>query len=195
MDSVPVPAEITRWLEARGVADPSAVASLFGALYADLKKRARSALRREPPGGTINTTALVNEAYLRLSEAGGLEIRSREHFLALASRTMRFVLVDMARARMRQRRGGDAQRVTLDEAMAMSERRADETLALDTALERLAEVDARLAEVVELRYYGGLEVTEVAEVLGVSDRTVKRDWRKARAFLAHELRSGQEDGP
>lgn len=187
-----VPQEITRWLREREVADPAAMGSLFTALYGELKRRAHGALRREPAGATLNTTGLVNEAYLRLSAAGGLAVHDREHFLALASKTMRWVLVDTARARKRLRRGGDAQRVELDEAEAMSERRADELLALDGALERLSELDPRLGDVVELRYYGGLSVEETAAVLGVSSRTVKRDWHKARAFLAHQLR---EPGP
>lgn len=195
MDRTAIPNEITRWLRERELADPEAMGSLFAAMYSDLKRRAHSALRRESPGATLNTTGLVNEAYLRLAATGGLAIRDREHFLALASKTMRWVLVDTARARKRLRRGGDAQRVTLDEATVMSEARADELLALDGALERLAAVDPRLGEVVELRYYGGLSVEETAAALAVSPRTVKRDWHKARAFLALELSASSPELP
>ncbi len=169
------------------MADPPAVGSLFEALYVELKRRAHGALRRTPAGGTLSTTGLVNEAYLRLSEAGGIEIRNRGHFLALASKTMRYVLLDTARARTRQRRGGGLQRVTLDEAQVMTKGHAEELIALDGALERLAEFEPRLGEVVELHYYGGLTVEETAAAVEVSDRTVKRDLRRARAFLALEL--------
>jgi RNA polymerase sigma factor (TIGR02999 family) len=193
METSLVPDEITSWLQARGVADPPAVGTLFEALYAELKRRAHGALRRTPAGGTLGTTGLVNEAYLRLSEAGGLEIRNRGHFLALASKTMRFVLLDTARARTRQRRGGGMQRVTLDEAQVMTEAHAEELIALDGALKRLAELEPRLGEAVELHYFGGLTVEEIAEVAGVSARTVKRDLSKARAFLAYSL-GGAEPG-
>lgn len=188
METSPVPAEIASWLHARGVADSPVVGTLFEALYAELKRRAHGALRRQPAGPTLSTTGLVNEAYLRLSEAHGLEIRDRGHFLALASKTMRYVLLDTARARTRQRRGGGLQRVSLDEAQVMTERHAEELIALDGALERLAGLEPRLGEVVELHYFGGLTVEEVAAAVGLSERTVKRDLRRARAFLAASLR-------
>ena len=187
MSDTAVPDDITRWLRAHDPAFSEALPSLFTALYAELKRRAHFALGRSAGQATLATTGLVNEAYLRLSAAGSVALQDRHHFLALASRTMRWVLLDTARARKQLRRGGDAERVSLEEAKVMSERRADELLALDQALDRLAAVDARLAEVVEHRFFGGLTVEDTALALGRSPRTVKRDWHAARAFLAREM--------
>jgi RNA polymerase sigma factor (TIGR02999 family) len=160
---------------------------LFSALYRELKRQAHFALGRTPASETMNTTGLVNEAFLRLQSAEPIVINDRQHFLAVAAKAMRWVLMDFARARKRLRRGGDVERVSLDEAMVMSEQRADEIIALDTALAHLAELDPRLVDVVEYRVFGGLNSQEIAASLGVSTRTVKRDWRAARAFLAAEL--------
>lgn len=159
-------------------------------LYSDLKGRAHFALRRGPHGATLNTTGLVNEAYLRLSRADALHLKDRDHFFALASKAMRWVVMDYARARKRQRRGGDVERVTYEESLLMSEERAEEFLVLDQALNDLSVLDQRLAEVVEYRFFGGLSAKETSLVLGVSTRTIKRDWQAAKAFLAHRM--GQE---
>ena len=189
MPDTEMPAAITHWLRAQGLSDQGAVASLFSVLYDQLKRRAHFVLDSAGGQATLNTTGLVNETYLRLVEAGELKIQNRRHFLALAAKTMRWVVIDSARARMRQRRGGGANHVSLDEAMVMSEERAEELLLLDASLERLAVLDERLAAVVEYRFYGGLGVEETADALGVSTRTVKRDWRAAKAFLARSLTS------
>lgn len=190
MAAVDVPDEITRWLEEHDVAAPEAIPALFGALYSDLKRRAHFALAAAGPL-TVSTTGLVNEAYLRLVEAGSVRINNRRHFLALAAKVMRWVAVDLARSRSRQRRGGGVEHVDIADAPgAFSDSRADEILALDQALRHLAEVDPRLVEVVEHRCFGGLSVEETADLLEVSARTVKRDWRAACSFLSRELGSG-----
>jgi RNA polymerase sigma factor (TIGR02999 family) len=164
-----------------------ATPELFAAVYGELKRLAHGQLARGPRG-TLSTTALVHEAYLKLR---GSTVRDREHFLALAARAMRQVLVDAARERSAAKRGGDLARVSLDgEALAV-ETFADEVLAVDVALTRLEALDERLARLVEWRYFAGMSEPEIAAVLGVSDRTVRRDWQKARAFLYRELaRSG-----
>lgn len=186
MPAQAIPEEITQWLDAHDVVSPDKVGLLFEALYADLRRRARGALRNAH-GSTLNTTGLVNEAYLRLVKADTIEVRSRQHFLALASKTMRWVILDTARARLRHRRGGHAQRIPFEDALFMSEDRAEELVNLDSALGRLSEIDPRLGNVVELRFFGGLSIDDIASTLAVSPRTVKRDWRKARAFLAREI--------
>jgi RNA polymerase sigma factor (TIGR02999 family) len=183
-----LPETITRWLKTQEVADSDAMSRLFQALYHDLRRQAHFALAGRYPGSdTLSTTGLVNEAYLRLCAAEPIPINDRNHFVALAAKTMRWVLMDFARARKRLRRGGEAERVSLDEAMIMSEQRADEILALNEALEHLAELESRLVEVVEHRVFAGLSTEETAACLGVSARTVKRDWRAARAFLTRRL--------
>ncbi len=155
----------------------------FGLVYEELRQLAHLQLRRRYPGQTLNTTALVHEAYLKLHDRPGVTPKDRAHFFALAARAMRFILVDYARARFAQKRGGLANRVTLDEARDLVDWRADELLALDEALSRLAAERERLARVVELRFFGGLTHEELAETLGISVRTAKRDWELARAWL------------
>ena len=184
-----LPDEINRWLEGRKNEFGELLPGLFTNLYADLKRRAHFLLQGSARGATLNTTGLVNEAYLRLLRAGNFTIQDRQHFLALTSKTMRYVLLDFARARKRQRRGGDRVRVTLDEARVITEKRADEFLDLEAALVELDRLDSRLGEVVELRYFGGLTVKDTAALLKTSERTVKRDWRAAKAFLASRLGS------
>ena len=195
-----IPEDITRWLTERGGEGEGGgdgdIDALFATLYDDLKRRAHFALRHTSSSDTLDTTALVNEAFLRLSSSGPLELRDRSHFLAIAAKTMRWVLMDTARARKRQRRGGGALRVTLDEAQVMSVSRADDLLALDAALERLAGLDARLVELVEHRFFGGLSVDETANALSMSPRSVRRYWGRARAFLSRELQhAGSEIAP
>jgi RNA polymerase sigma factor (TIGR02999 family) len=187
MPTPDVPDGIASWLESNNIADTEAVRTFFDALYGELKRHAHFALTHTPAAETLNTTGLVNETFLRLCAADPFPIHDRQHFLAVAAKTMRWVLMDFARARKRLRRGGEVARVGLDEAMVMSEHRADEVLALDGALESLAQLDPRLAAVVEQRVFGGLTNEEIAAALGVSTRTVKRDWRAAKAFLSTQL--------
>jgi RNA polymerase sigma factor (TIGR02999 family) len=154
----------------------------FEAVYSELRHLAEAMLRRHGPSDTLNTTALIHEAYLRLHANDG-EVRDRTHFFALAARAMRFVLVDYARARSAAKRGGPARPVTLQTAHDPVDLRADEVLALDEALTRLASERPRLAQVVELRFFAGLTYDEIAGFTGTSVRTAKRDWELARAWL------------
>jgi len=160
------------------------------AIYDELRGLARACFRRERPGNTLQATALVNEVCLRLLAAGGLPGKNRSQFLAFVAKAMRHILLDHARERNRLKRGGGLKRVALDAALVVEEEPSLDLLALDEALERLAVVDARKAEVVELRYFGGMSVEEVAEHLHVSPTTVKRDWEVARTWLQEELKKG-----
>ena len=167
--------------------------SLIPLVYEELRSVARRQLRREQAGHTLDTTAVIHEAYLRLSEQRRAPWGDRVHFLAVASLAMRRVLVDHARRRRAEKRGGTAVRVPLSDAMILVDldARADELLALDQALDRLARLEPRLARVVECRFFSGLTEEETAEVLGVTARTVRRDWVKARGWLFAEV---QRDG-
>jgi RNA polymerase sigma factor (TIGR02999 family) len=185
MATVTADHEITSLLVAMGEGDAQARDRLFSLVYGELRARARQQLARLRPGETLDTTALVHEAYLKVEPRSALPYADRSHFFAIASRAMRHILVDYARRGSAQKRGAGPMLVQLedDEASVAAPTHADELLALDTALERLAALDERLAQVVELRFFGGLSVEETAEVLQSSPRTVKRDWRKARMFL------------
>ena len=181
------PAEITHLLQAWRKGDDEALERLAPLVYQDLRALARSHLRRERAGHTLQATALVHEAFFKL-QGQRSPWHNREQFFAVASRIMRRVLVDHARARAAMKRGSDAPRIELEDSMAVaSEARSLDLLDLDRALERLAALEPRLARVVELRYFGGLSVEEAARVLECSDRTVKRDWSFARAWLLREL--------
>jgi RNA polymerase sigma-70 factor (ECF subfamily) len=147
----------------------------------------------ERPGHSLQATALVNEAYLRLVNAKGVAWQDRAHFLAIAARVMRHILVDHARSRQYQKRGGTAVRVTLDEALVVATEPDQDFVALDDALTALAVVDARKSQVVEMRFFGGLTLEETAEALQVSRETVKRDWKMAKLWLLRELRGGKPD--
>jgi RNA polymerase sigma factor (TIGR02999 family) len=189
-------------MDARGVTqalarledgDAAALPELIGLLYHDLHRIAERELRRERRGHTLGPTALVNEAYLRLSRDAHINAPSRTRFLAAACVSMRRVLLDYARTRKRLKRGGGEAPLPLDESAVadlMSEREADEILALEDALGRLAAADERAARVVELRFFGGLSMEEIAQVLDVSSKTVQRTWLAARAWLRKEI--GQE---
>ncbi|MGE0553956.1 MAG: ECF-type sigma factor [Gemmatimonadales bacterium] len=167
---------------------PASVERLVAGLYDELRRLARIHLRRERREHTLGTTGLVHEAYLRLAGQEGLAGADRTHFFAAASNTMRRVLVDYARRRNRAKRGGGAQAVPLDDvAEYLSEAEATELLALDAALERLAAVDPRGSAVVEHRFFGGLSQEETADLLGVSTKTIQRDWLAARAWLRKEV--------
>ncbi len=163
-----------------------ALDALFSRVYSELKRLAHR-IRGERPSDTLNTTALVHEAYLKLSAAESLEVKSRAHFFALAARAIRQVLVDAARRQVAQKRGGRLPDVSLDESAYQAPLRPEQLLALDEALDRLQAADPRRASVVEQRIFAGLTADETAEVLGVSRPTVERDWRAARAWLAVEL--------
>ena len=156
-------------------------------MEAELRRLARGYMGRERQGHTLQTTALVNEAFLRLTDARQVRWQDRAHFLGISARLMRRVLVDYARRRGFHKRGGGAQRVALHEAVATTAEPAFDVLALDRALEALEKSDARKSKIVELRFFGGLSVEEIGEVLKVSTGTIKRDWRAAKAWLYQEL--------
>jgi RNA polymerase sigma factor (TIGR02999 family) len=166
---------------------------LMPLVYNELRRLAKQHMRRERAGHTLQTTALIHEVYLRLIDASQVRLENRRHFFAVASRLMRQALVDLARERGSLKRGGGAERVSLDEALMVSEQLDDELLALDEALWALAEFDARKSQVVELRFFGGLSVEETAEALEVSVETVHRDWRLARSWLLRKLRGKSDE--
>lgn len=180
-------ADVTGLLQAWRSGDVVAGDRLLERIYLELKRIAASQLRRERPDHTLQTTALVNEAFMRLVDSSRVQWQGRAHFFAVSSQLMRRVLVDVARARGREKRGGDRIQVTLDEGVAGGIQRSADLIALDDALSTLAGMDERAGKVVELRFFGGLENPEIAEALGISVETVKRDWRWARAWLLREL--------
>ncbi len=181
-------ADVTRLLRAWSSGDSEALNALTPLVYEELHRRAHWHMRRENPGHTLQTTALVNEAYLRLVDLRQVSWRDRAHFFALASRVIRHVLVDAARSRRSQKRGADASPEALNDDLQIAENPLADIVALDDALTALSAIDARKNQVVELRFFGGLTVEESAEVLGVSAETVKRDWKLAKAWLRRELR-------
>lgn len=184
---MPPPNEITRLLHDWSTGDRQALDALIPLVHDELHRLARGYLARERPGHTLQATALVNEAYLRLVGERDMQWQSRAHFIGVAAQLMRFILVDHCRRKRYQKRGGDAARVTFDENLQVSVERDDELMALDDALKRLAAQDERKSRIAELRYFGGLSVEETAEVLSVSVATVMRDWRLTRAWLQREL--------
>jgi RNA polymerase sigma factor (TIGR02999 family) len=190
---VPLPAstDVTSLLVAWSEGDEAALALLVPRIYAELHRLAHHHMRAERRGGTLQTTALVNEAYLRLVDTRRIRWESRAHFLGVAAQAMRRVLVDAARARGARKRGGAESPVVLDEALLAAPERSASLVALDDALTALASVDPRKSQVVELRYFAGLSVAETATVLGVSPETVHRDWRVAKAWLLRELSGGR----
>lgn len=180
-------AGVTRLLRQVGAGDREAFDQLFPLVYADLERIASRQLRREHGARTLMTQGLVNEAYLRLVDQAKPDWRDRAHFFAIAARVMRQVLVDYARRRKAAKRGGDWDRVTLSSADPAFDVEIDDVLALDAALDRLEELEPRLRQVVECRFFAGMAEEEIAAALGVSTRTVQRDWMKARAWLHKEL--------
>ena len=185
--TTPAPKEVTQLLIAWSNGDQEALEKLVPLVYDELRRIARRYMKREPAGHTLQTTALVNEAYLRLIEQKEMKWQNRTHFFAISAQLMRRILVSMARARYASKRGGEARHVSLDEALVISEERAAELVALDEAMNELAALDPRRSRVVELRYFGGLSVEETAEVLKISPETVMRDWKRAKAWLYTEL--------
>ena len=180
---------VTRLLVAWGEGDEAALDELMRLVYDELHRMAHRYIGRERPGHTLQTSALVNEAFARLAEQKKIDWQGRAHFFGVTARLMRQVLVDYARRRNYAKRGGDALRVPLDEARIVSDERAAEVLALDEALEGLAAIDPRQSEIVELRFFGGLTIEETAEVLGVSPGTVMADWTVAKAWLRRAITS------
>ena len=186
--------EITALLQAWRHGDDRALEKLTPRVYSELRRAARRCMRGERADHTLQTTALINELFLRLQELQRVDWQSRAHFFSLCARQMRRILTDEARARLARKRGGGAKPVSLDNAPAVSRDSPVDVLALDQALKELAGVDARKSHVVELRFFGGLSVEETAEVLNVSPQTVMRDWRMAKAWLTRELSQEKLDG-
>jgi RNA polymerase sigma-70 factor, ECF subfamily len=180
--------EVTVLLSALTRGEDGAASKLMPMVYEELRRLAGSYMRRERVDHTLQATALVNEAYLKLIEQRSVNWQSRAHFFGVCAQLMRRILIDHARGHTRDKRGGEQKKVTLDEAFVFSEEHADELLAVDDSLNRLAKIDPRQARVVELRFFGGLNVEEAAEVLGVSPKTIKRDWSVAKAWLYADLK-------
>jgi RNA polymerase sigma factor (TIGR02999 family) len=178
----------TELLRAWTQGDGSALDRLMPLVYDELHRLAQRYMRQERPDHTLQATSLVNEAYLRLIDVNHVEFRNRAHFLALASQMMRRILVEFGRNRHRQKRGGGAVRLSLDEVLELPASTAPDVVALSDALNGLATFDARMSQVVELRFFGGLTVEETAQVLTVSPETVMRDWKTAKAWLLREIK-------
>jgi RNA polymerase sigma-70 factor (ECF subfamily) len=187
--AVPSPKEVTRLLVDWGNGDQAALDELIPLVYDELRRLAGRYMRRESPGHTLQTSALVNEAYLRLVDQKSVQWQNRAHFFGVAAQLMRRILVDHARRRSRAKRGGGAQMVSLVERAVMSEEVA-EVIALNAALNDLEEFDPRKSRIVEMKFFGGLTNEEVAEVLKVTSRTVEREWRKAKAWLNRAISKG-----
>jgi RNA polymerase sigma factor (TIGR02999 family) len=185
--------QITNLLLAWGDGDEAALGQLMPLVYNELRKVAARHLRRQRPNHTLQTTDLVNEAYMRLIDSSQVRWQNRAHFFAVSAQLMLRILVDFARERSNLKRGGGAQQVSLDEGLVVAPERGADLLALDEALTRLQALNARQAQVVELRYFGGLNEEETAEALKVSLRTVQRDWNLARLWLYRELTQGGGD--
>ena len=193
MDS-PAAHEVTELLIAWGDGDQAARDQLMPVVYEELHRLARRYMRRESPGHTLQTSALVNEAFLRLVDQRNVHWQSRAHFFAIAAQMMRRILVDYARNRGSGKRGGGEPALSLDESLIVSEERSAEVVAVHEALEQLAKFDARKSQIVELRFFGGLSIDETAEVLGVSPGTIMADWTVAKAWLRREISPPAADG-
>lgn len=179
--------EITELLEQWSGGNQTALDKLYPLVYEELRRLARSYMKREPKGHTLQTTALINEAYVRIVDQKSVHWQNRSHFFAISAQIMRRILVDHARRYLHAKRGGGARRVSLDEAMIVAAERSEEVLMLDEALSNLARMDPRRCQVVELRYFAGLNNQEIASVLHISENTVMRDWNLARAWLYQQL--------
>jgi RNA polymerase sigma-70 factor (ECF subfamily) len=179
--------EVTKLLEAWRDGKPEAIDELMPLVYQELRRMAKHYMNSQPSGHTLQTTALINEAYLKLADNREKNWQNRAHFFAVAARAMRHILVDHARSHKAEKRGGETQIMSLEDVAVISSERAGEVVALDEALQDLSNLDERKGRVVELRYFGGLSVEETAEVLKVSQETVMRDWRFAKTWLLREL--------
>jgi len=187
------PGDVTSLLNKMADGDQEAAAQLVPLVYNELRQIAARCLQRERENHTLQATALVHEAYIKLTAQRSARWQNRAQFFALAAQAMRRILVDYARTQQRIRRGGKQQKVTLDEALVVSPDRTEELIAVHESLSRLEKLDPRQSHIVELRYFGGLTVEEVAEVLGVSSKTVRREWNSAKAWLYGDLKDGHED--
>jgi RNA polymerase sigma-70 factor (ECF subfamily) len=183
------PGQVTQLLKAMRTGDAQAAEDLLPLVYAELHRLAKAYMRRERPDHTLQATALINEAYLRLVRED-VDWNNRSHFIGVAANVMRRILVDYARAHKAERRAGGMKRVEMEDDLAISPEKLDEVVQIDDALQKLALENPRQARVVELRYFGGLSVEEISALLGVAPRSVKRDWSLARIFLFRELRPG-----
>lgn len=183
----PVPENVTELLVAWGNGDTAARDQLMPLVYRELHGLAHHYMNRERPGHTLQTSALVNEAFVRLIDQKEVRWQNRAHFFGIAAQMMRRILVDYARSRQYAKRGGGAQQVSFDEALFVSDERAHEVIALDDALKDLAQFDQRKSQIVELRFFGGLSIDETAELLKVSPGTVMRDWTLAKAWLRKQI--------
>jgi RNA polymerase sigma factor (TIGR02999 family) len=187
------PEQVTELLVDWGNGDRAALDRLIPLVYDELRRLARYHMRRERAGATLQTTALVNEAYLRLIDQKNVRWQNRAHFFAIAAQMMRRILVDRARKRYNQKRGGDLRKVSLDQAAVVSAEREGELIALDEALTGLEAIDQRKSRVVELRFFGGLNIEETAEVMAISPATVQREWSMAKAWLYREISGENRD--
>jgi RNA polymerase sigma factor (TIGR02999 family) len=187
------PQEVTQLLADWGKGDRSALDKLLPLVHAELRRIARRQMSQERPGHTLQATALVNEAYLKLAGQQGFEWQNRAHFFAVAAQVMRHILIDHARAHARDKRGGGAIQVSLDETALLAEDQAEHFIALDEALRSLEIVDPQKSKIVELRYFGGLSIEETADVLNISPRTVRREWQRAKAWLYRLIVEGSGD--
>jgi RNA polymerase sigma-70 factor (ECF subfamily) len=185
--------EVTQFLADLQDGRPDAASNLLPLVYEELRRLARQQMRQERADHTLQATALVHEAYLRLVNHPDRSWQSRAHFIGVAAQVMRRILIDYARSRRAAKRGRGPHKVSLEEPLLFSEEQSEDLLALNAALERLAQFDERVSRIVELRFFGGLTVEEAAEVLGVSPKTVKRDWSVARAWLHRELTENRGD--
>ena len=187
----PLSHDVTKLLKDWSAGDQSALDKLMPLVYDELRRLAHQHMRREKPGHTLQTSALVNEAYVRLVDQGEIQWKGRAHFFGIAARLMRQILVDRARRRNFAKRGGGAIRVSLNEATTVAQEQSASVIALDDALKNLEKTDQRKSRIVELRFFGGMSIEETAEVLKVSPGTVMRDWTFARAWLRNEMTAGE----
>ena len=192
--SLSSPHEVTNLLKAWCAGEGAALDRLMPLVYEELHRASRRHMSLENSGNTLQTTALINEVYLRLLDFPNVTWQNRAHFFAVCAKLMRRLLIDVARSRRAQKRGGGAPEAAFDEAFFVPDQPSSDILALDEAISRLAEIDERKCRVVEMRFFGGLSVEESAEVLNVSTETVKRDWRIAKVWLLRELTSEHRDG-
>jgi len=185
--------DVTQLLQAWSEGEERALDKLMPLVYRELHRLAQRYMAHERPGHTLQTTALVNESYLRLVDAGKVNFQNRAHFFAVSAQLMRRILVEFARRHGSQKRGGEVQRVSLEESVVVYGERGADLVALDDALQALAAIDPRRSRVVELRFFGGLSVEETAEVLGVSPETVMHDWKLAKAWLLRAMSGEKRD--
>jgi RNA polymerase sigma-70 factor (ECF subfamily) len=185
--STELPEEVSKLPVDWSSGDRDILDKMMPLVYEELRRLAHGYMARERVGHTLQTTALVNEVYLKLANKEGMRLQNRAHFLVVAARQMRYILVDYARGHAREKRGGDVNKVPLDEALVVSEEHSTEMLALDEALTNLASFDQRKSRIAELRFFAGMTVDETADALSVSPETVNRDWRLAKVWLRKEL--------